>query len=96
MANFRVKFDVEITEVVTYTSEYYRGTNPWNDRTEKYFSCGEVGYMFERWGNYTSQGARLREITQDEYATALDELFGKLHAVDAAIDADDSLGEVFF
>ena len=78
MANFRVKFDVEVINLVVYTSRYYWGTNPWNNRTEKYFSCGEVCYMFESWGNYTSQGARLREITQDEYATALDELFGKL------------------
>lgn len=59
-------------QVVSLSSSYHRGTNPWDNETKKYFklrgSDGEVTFWEYRiWGNYTSQGSVLQEISQEVY-----------------------------
>lgn len=63
---------LKASQFVSVSSSYHRGTNPWDNETKKYFklrgSDGEVTFWEYRiWGNYTSQGSVLQEISQEVY-----------------------------
>ena len=53
-------------------SDYYRGTNPWDSDVVEFFklqgSDGSVSFWKHHvWGNYTSQGAVLQEVSEEMY-----------------------------
>lgn len=53
-------------------SDYYRGTNPWDSDVVEFFklqgSDGSVTFWKHHvWGNYTSQGAVLQEVSEEMY-----------------------------
>ncbi len=53
-------------------SDYYRGTNPWDSDVVEFFklqgSDGSVTFWKHHvWGNYTSQGAVLQEVSEETY-----------------------------
>lgn len=57
--------------VVSLSSSYHRGTNPWDNKTAKFFQLhgpeGETFWEYRTWGNYTSQGSVLQEISAEVY-----------------------------
>lgn len=67
MEKFWINFNAEIQNVIVYKSNYYWGTNPWNRHCKMLFKIGEVCFIYTSWGNYTSCGNSLREITPEEY-----------------------------
>lgn len=58
-------------QFVSISSSYYRGTNPWDNDTTKFFklqgSDGMTFWKYHIWGNYTSQGAELMEVSEEVY-----------------------------
>lgn len=58
-------------QFVSVSSSYYRGTNPWDNDTTKFFklqgSDGMTFWKYHIWGNYTSQGAELMEVSEEVY-----------------------------
>lgn len=65
--NLRLK----ASQFVSVSSHYYRGTNPWDNDTTKFFRLqgadGETFWKYHIWGNYTSEGALLQEVSEDVY-----------------------------
>lgn len=58
-------------QFVSVSSSYHRGTNPWDNDTTKFFklqgSDGMTFWKYHIWGNYTSQGAELMEVSEEVY-----------------------------
>lgn len=58
-------------QVVSVESRYYRGTNPWDNEATKFFKLqgadGETFWKYRTWGNYTSQGSVLQEVSAEVY-----------------------------
>lgn len=58
-------------QFVSVSSRYYRSTNPWDNDTTKFFKLqgadGETFWKYRIWGNYTSQGSVLQEVSAEEY-----------------------------
>lgn len=59
-------------QFVGVMSDYFRGTNPWNSNVTEYFQLqgsegGTTFWKYHTWGNYTSQGAILQEVSEETY-----------------------------
>lgn len=63
--------NLKASQFVSVSSSYYRGTNPWDNDTTKFFklqgSDGITFWKYHIWGNYTSQGAELMEVSEEVY-----------------------------
>ena len=63
--------NLQACQVVSVSSSYYRGTNPWDNELLKFFKLqgadGETFWKYRIWGNYTSEGALLQEVSEDVY-----------------------------
>lgn len=63
---------LQACQLVGVMSDYYRGTNPWDSDVLEFFklqgSDGSVTFWKHHiWGNYTSEGAVLQEVSAEVY-----------------------------
>lgn len=63
---------LQACQLVGVMSDYYRGTNPWDSEVLEYFKLhnpdGDITFWkYHIWGNYTSQGAVLQEVSVEMY-----------------------------
>lgn len=70
-----ISFNQEVENVVKYESTYYAGINPWDRKKDLYFECGGICYCYSSWGNYTSCGEALHEISRDSFEKEIRNLF---------------------
>lgn len=59
-------------QFVSVSSSYHRGTNPWDNKITEFFKLrgSDETYTFweyRTWGNYTSQGSILKEVSEESY-----------------------------
>ena len=85
---------LKASQFVSVSSSYHRGTNPWDNETKKYFklrgSDGEVTFWEYRiWGNYTSQGSILKEVSEESYEQSVKKLLADADRYDAKGEYDD-------
>lgn len=59
-------------QFVSLSSSYHRGTNPWDNKSTSFFKLygsegGITFWTYRVWGNYTSQGSVLEEVSEEVY-----------------------------
>ena len=69
--NICVNLEMDVTGVVEYSSRYYWGTNPRNDRYQVLFQVGGLFFEYSRWGSYSGTGTSLYEISEEAYRKAI-------------------------
>lgn len=69
--NICVNLEMDVTGVVEYSSRYYWGTNPRNDRYQVLFQVGGLFFEYSRWGSYSGMGTSLYEISEEAYRKAI-------------------------
>ena len=69
--NICVNLEMDVTGVVEYSSRYYWGTNPRNDRYQVLFQVGGLFFEYSRWGSYSGTGTSLYEINEEAYRKAI-------------------------
>lgn len=80
-------------QVVSVNSSYYRGTNPWDNELLKFFKLqgadGETFWKYRTWGNYTSQGSVLQEVSAEVYERGVKTLLADADRYDDKGEYDD-------
>lgn len=86
-------FSLKACQVISLSSSYHRGTNPWDNKTTKFFQLhgpeGETFWRYRVWGNYTSQGAVLQEVSKEVYERGIETLLADADRYDENGKYDD-------
>lgn len=66
-------------QFVSLSSSYHRGTNPWDNKSTSFFKLygsegGITFWTYRVWGNYTSQGSVLEEVSEEVYERGIETL----------------------
>lgn len=78
--NICVNLEMDVTGVVEYSSRYYWGTNPRNDRYQVLFQVGGLFFEYSRWGSYSGTGTSLYEISEEAIGRRLFKMSRKFRA----------------
>lgn len=70
---------LKASQFVSVESRYHRGTNPWDNKITELFKLqgsegGITFWTYRVWGNYTSQGSMLQEVSSEVYEQSVKKL----------------------
>lgn len=84
---------LKASKFVSVSLHYHCGTNPWDNDTTKFFKLqgadGETFWKYRIWGNYTSQGSVLQEVSAEVYERGVKTLLADADRYDDKGEYDD-------